>query len=188
MTTGRIRHGGCSFEIPEGYALQSLAEPDGEETPLGVCLLSTRVHPDVPDISESPRDMTPRAYPTSITLTPLLGQRAFPLAYLRNTEAVLQRHFERFAIDFCESDSVGEQVAARSQSSFDSGFRVYRLTYAWLLDKELLMATMMVSEEGVHSGWEELRRFVQSVRLEIRGFGMDIDPGSHDDRDRGQRS
>jgi hypothetical protein len=44
-------------------------------------------------------------------------------------------------------------------------FRIYRLNCAWFAEKELVVSTLMVTEPGVERGWNDLRRFVESVRL-----------------------
>jgi hypothetical protein len=178
MNERRVQHGGCSFVPPDGFTVQELPAGGASETSsccndgggeaAGICvtLTSSPSLPEIPLISADPRDRRADLYPSSITLTLLAGQRGHPLAYLRNAEEVLERHFDHFEVQLCQEDRVGAQKAARSQSLFVSNLKLFRLTYAWITDTGLLTATMMVAEPGVDSGWETLRRFVDSIRLD----------------------
>lgn len=173
----RVQHRGCSFVPPDGFTVQEMPSDatgesadsccgDGEAAGICVTLTSTPSRPDIPLISADPRDKRADLYPSSITLTLLAGQRGHPLAYLRNAEEVLERHFDHFEVQLCQEDSVGAHTAARSQSLFVTNLKLFRLTYAWITDTGLLTATMMVAEPGVDTGWETLRRFVDSIRLD----------------------
>lgn len=177
MTSKRIQIGRCSFIPPEGFVVQkeaSLTSPhpsgymtcaDGT-TPICITLTSTKVYPDVPDFSNCPEDMNPVAYPVSITLTTFMAHgNAHPMDHLRKTDQVLQGHFKNFKIGFYKKYMVGKYQAARSQCSFVTNFRIFRLNFAWLAEKELVVSSMMVTESGVEKGWNNLRRFVESVRL-----------------------
>ena len=177
MPIERGTYGNCSFVIPDGFAVQggswrlpssaSAKQPSSQKQKkfFSVTLNSTTKHTDVPDYSESPRDLTPRAFPVSITLT-FHRFAGFPIVFLRNTEAVLQAHFENYKIYFCETDKIGDHSAARSQSSFNNNFEIFRLNYAWSVDRGLPVATLMVAEAGLTKGWMDLRQFVASVRFE----------------------
>ena len=179
MSEERIQFGGCSFIPPEGFVVEqnaslekaalSNSEQCCDRTNRSICitLISTAVHPDVPDYSDSPDDMTPDAYPATLTLTTFPGQRSVsPLAHLRNTEKVLKDHLQRYQIDYLESETIGGSLAAaRSQSSFVTNFRIFRLNYAWAVNGVLFTSTMTVTESGVEKGWTDLRRFVDSVRF-----------------------
>lgn len=177
MTSKRIQVGRCSFIPPEGFVVQkeaSITSPhpsgymtctDGT-TPVCITLTSTKVYPDVPDFSNCPEDMNPVAYPVSITLTTFMAHgNAYPMDHLRKTDQVLQGHFKNFKISFYKKYMVGKYQAALSQCSFVTNFRIYRLNCAWFAEKELFVSTMMVTEPGVERGWNDLRRFVESVRL-----------------------
>ncbi len=177
MTSKRIQVGRCSFIPPEGFVVQkeaSITSPhpsgymtctDGT-TPICITLTSTKVYPDVPDFSNCPEDMNPVAYPVSITLTTFMAHgNTCPVDHLRKTDQVLQGHFKNFKISFYKKYMVGKYQAALSQCSFVTNFRIFRLNFTWLAEKELLVSTMMVTEQGVERGWNDLRRFVESVRL-----------------------
>jgi hypothetical protein len=176
MNGHRIHYGGCSFVPPEGLVLQqeaSLEQPpsyDGlpcqnsVKTPVSITLISSTVHPDLPDISESPEDMNPDAYPTMLTLTtPGVSSGTSPLSFLHDTGEVLKNHLAGFRMDFCKNDMVGKFPAARAQFSFSTNFRIFRLDFAWLVDEMMATSTMTLTESGVENGWTHLRRFVESV-------------------------
>ena len=177
MTSKRIQVGRCSFIPPEGFVVQTEASitsphPSGYmtctdgTTPICITLTSTKVYPDVPDFSNCPEDMNPVAYPVSITLTTFLAHgNACPMDHLRKTDQVLQGHFKNFKIGFYKKYMVGKYQAVRSQCSFVTNFRIFRLNFAWLAEKELVVSSMMVTESGVEKGWNDLRRFVESVHL-----------------------
>ncbi len=177
MTSKRIHVDRCSFIPPEGFVVQkegSLTSPhpsgymictDGT-TPICITLTSTKVYPDVPYFSNCPEDMNPVAYPVSITLTTFMAHsNARPMDHLCKTDQVLQRHFKNYKIDFYKKYMTGKYQAARSQCSFVTNFRIFRLNFAWLAEKELVVSTMMVTETGVQKGWNDLRKFVESVSL-----------------------
>ena len=162
----RVRHAGWSFVIPDGFRLVETGEQPGAGAVGGVHLEHTPVDATVPNYSETPEDLRLAMYPVTIALTPLFGQGGAPLAYLRNAEQVLARHFERFAVDFCESVELdGCEVAARSQARFSTVFPIYRLSYAWLVQRGLVLCTLTVTEPGLERGWERLRSFVSSAQL-----------------------
>jgi hypothetical protein len=178
MTSRRIHYGRCSFVPPHGFVLQkgaSLEHPPSsnhiqcfgkEQASVCITLTSSAVHHDVPDFSESPEDMNPDAYPATLILTTLLAQQSVsPLDHLRHTAEVLKGHFEGFRMDFCEKDIVGEFPAARSQGSFVTNFRIFRLNYAWAVNGMLFTSEMTLTESGVEKGWTDLRKFVESVSL-----------------------
>jgi hypothetical protein len=173
MTDGssprRVQLGSCTFELPSGFEIQKDASPVGGETACHhgtppVCITLTKI-PVVPHRPESSRKLDPDRYPVSITLSLHAGQGGHPLAYLRNTEAVLERHFSGFSIDFCEQARLGQLNAARSQSSYFTQLRIYRLSYAWLSDHGLASATMMTPPSRVETGWVTLRRLAESARF-----------------------
>ena len=177
MPSERRTYGNCSFIVPDGFDVPGDASllnsrmpgrqhPSPEsKTFLSITLSSTIGHADVPDYSESPKDLAPHAFPASITLT-LHKYAGFPFVFLRNTEAVLQEHFKDFKIYFCNKDKVGKCTAARSQSSYNNNFEIFRLSYAWRTDSGLAVATLMVAKAGLIKGWKDLRRFVTSIRFE----------------------
>jgi hypothetical protein len=176
MGARRVQYGGCSFVPPEGFVIQeeaSFGSSDtsiGEEfvqmskSPLCVTLTSTVVHPDVVEFSESPEDMNPDAYPTTLTLNSYLAHfTVSALDYLQNTGEVLKKHFKNFQTDFCEEDKVGGFPAARAQCSYVTNFKIFQLHFAWLAKAVLFTATMTVAESGVEKGWANLRSFVESI-------------------------
>ena len=178
MNSKRMQYGRCRFILPDGFVIKHEAShlpPHSSscaqggnlrKTPIYLTLSSTRVHSDVPDFSESSEDLRPDAFPSSIVLTTSKSMiHGRPIEHLRKTEEVLQRYFKNFKIDFCERDRIGEFKAAKAQSSFATNFRLFRLNFAWLADRELVISTMMVSEPGVSEGWIDHRRFVESLSL-----------------------
>ena len=177
MTSKQIQVGRCSFIPPEGFVVQKESSltsphPSGYMTcadgtiPICITHTSTKIYPDVPDFSNCPEEMNPVAYPVSITLTTFMAHgNAHPMDHLRKTDQVLQGHFKNFKIGFYKKYMVGKYQAALSQCSFVTNFRIYRLNCAWFAEKELLVSTMMVTESGVEKGWNDLRRFVESVHL-----------------------
>ena len=178
MIAPRIRFGGCSFIPPEGFIVQeeaSLADPSAStcedcfnETKLSVSvtLISTAVHPEVPDYSESPEDMNPDAYPPTLTLTTFPECcNVSPRDHLRNTGEVLKDHLEGFKTNYCKNDVVGGFPAARSQYSFQTNFRILRLNLAWIIHGMLVTSTMTLTESGREKGWRDLRKFAESVRF-----------------------
>lgn len=178
MKPERVKYGRCTFHLPDGFAILHEAshphsgssgcihDKTSKKVPLYITLTRTAVHPGVPDISESPEDMCPEAYPASITLTTNTSMiHGRPLEHLRRTEQMLQRYFNDFKIDFCENDTVGAFAAARAQSFFVTNFRLFRLNFAWLADQDMATATMTVAESGTEKGWIDLRRFIESIRF-----------------------
>lgn len=178
MAVRRIEYGGCSFVPPEGFVIQEEASYvssdtstgaevfDRRKSPLCITLASTAVYPDVPDFSESPKDMNPDAYPVTLTLNTFVAHfTASALDYLRNTGAELEKHFSAFRTDFCEETTVGEFPAARAQYSLVTNFRIFQLHYAWLVNSVLVTATMTVTESGSARGWTDLQNFVESVTI-----------------------
>jgi hypothetical protein len=174
----RIEYSGCSFVPPEGFVIQEEASYvssdtstaaevfDRRKSPLCITLASTAVYPDVPDFSESPKDMNPDAYPVTLTLNTFVAHfTASALDYLRNAGEELKKHFSAFRTDLCEEAKVGEFPAARAQYSLVTNFRIFQLHYAWLVNSMLVTATMTVTESGVEKGWGNLRAFVESVRF-----------------------
>jgi hypothetical protein len=178
MTAPRIRFGGCSFIPPEGFIVQedaSLPNPsvstcehclNATKPSVSITLISTAVHPEVPDYSESPEDMHPAAYPPTLTLTtvPECGNVS-PLDHLRSTGAVLKDHLEGFKTDYCRNDVVGGSPAACSQDCFHTNFRILRLNLVWIIDGMLVTSTMTLTEPGRKKGWRDLRKFAESVRF-----------------------
>ena len=128
-----------------------------------VTLIKTHIFPGAPPISEDPSDMSAAAFPESITLMPVAGG-GDPLAYLAMAEKVIGRHFEDHGIDFCEKTTVGGSPAARSQSSFLSNFRIFRLVIAWRSSAGLITATLTLAEDRLEGGWKILQRFAESVK------------------------
>ena len=178
MDSKRIRYGRCTFILPDGFAIQ----PEASHTPpytsncdhaeysrrpsIYLTIADNGVDTNTPDFSESSEDLRPEVFPSSIVLTASKSMiHARPVEHLRKTEEVLQRYFKNLKIDFCKSDRVGEFQAARSQSSFETNFTIFRLNFAWLVDKELVTSTMTVGEPGVGKGWIDLRQFVESLRF-----------------------
>ena len=178
MGARRVQYGGCSFVQPDGFVIQeeaSFRSPDTSKdsesverrrSPLSITLISTAVHPDVVDFSESPEDMNPDAYPVTLTLNTFVAHfTVSALDYLRNTGEVLKEHFQNFQTDFCEEDKVGGFPAARAQCSYLTNFRIFQLHFAWLANAVLVTATITVTESGVEKGWADLRSFVESVAI-----------------------
>jgi hypothetical protein len=178
MGARRVQYGGCSFVEPDGFAIQEEASFGSSETsrdsesvekrksPLSITLISTAVHPNVVDFSESPEDMNPEAYPVTLTLNTFVAHfTVSALDYLRNTGEVLKEHFKSFQTDFCKEDKVGGFPAARGQCSYVTNFRIYQLHFAWLANAVLVTATMTVTESGLEKGWADLRNFVESVTI-----------------------
>ena len=174
----RVQYGYCSFVPPGGFVVQeeaSFGRPDtaiGAEfvqrrkSPLCVTLTSTAVHPDVVDFSESPEDMNPDAFPTTLTLNAFVAHfTGSALDYLHNTGEVLKKHFKNFQTDFCKEDKIGGLAAARAQCSYLTNFRIFQLHFAWRVSAVLVTATMTVPESGVVKGWADLRTFVESVTI-----------------------
>ena len=182
----RIRRGPVSFIVPAGFALAETGPeaPDPEGAPgdpvacscgtvegkgdasmrfSPVTLVKTAIFPGAPPISEDPSDMNSAAFPESITLMPVAGG-GDPLAYLAMTERVIGRHFEDHRMDLCEKTTVGDRPAARSQSSFLSNFRIFRLVIAWRSPAGLITATLTLAEERLGGGWATLRRLAESVK------------------------
>ena len=179
MSSQRVQYGYCSFVPPQGFVIQNEASfggsdsangaklLNGRKSPLCITLSSTAVHPEVPDFSESPEDMTPDAYPVTLTLNTFVAHfAASALDYSRNAGAELKKHFTDFQTDFCEEDRVDEFPAARSQFSYLTNFRIFQLQFAWLANAVLVTTTMTVTESGVEKGWGDLRTFVESVRFQ----------------------
>ena len=179
MNPQRIQYGRCSFVLPDGFIVQERASHvnahlsgsmhciDGAKSPVCITLTSTNLHPRAPVFSLLPEDMNPDAYPLSITLTSLMApHNACPLDHLRNTADVFRSHFKGFEMSFCKRSRVGEYPAAHAQCSFATNFKIFQLLIVWLVDKELVTCTMMVSESGVEKGWKDLERFVDSIRLQ----------------------
>jgi hypothetical protein len=178
MGARRVQYGGCSFVPPEGFVIQeeasfgrsnaSMSEDfvQRRKSPLSITLISTAVHPDVVDFSESPKDMNPDAYPATLTLNTFVAHfTASALDYLRNTGEVLKKHFKSFQTDFCKEDRVGRLPAAQAQYSYVTNFRIFQLHFAWLVSAVLVTATMTITESGVEKGWADLRGFVESVTI-----------------------
>lgn len=178
MIPQRIQYGRCSFVLPDGFIVQEGASHvnphspgsmhcvDGAKVPVCITLTSTAVHPGEPVFSLRPEDMNPDAYPVSITLTSLMAPNdACPLDHLRKGADVLRGYYKGFKVGYCKKSRVGEYPAARAQCSFVTNFKIFQLIIAWLVDKELVTCTMMVSESGVEKGWKELQRLVDSVSL-----------------------
>ena len=174
----RIEYGGCSFIPPAGFVVQEKGSYvssntstgaelfDRRKSPLCITLVSTAVHPDVPDFSESPESMNPDAYPVTLTLNTFVAHfTASALDYLRSTGVELEKHFSAFKTDFCEKATVGEFPAARAQYSLVTNFRILQLHYAWLVSSMLITATMTVTESGSARGWVDLQNFVESVTI-----------------------
>jgi len=179
MVFRRIEYGRLSFELPEGfYVLEEaslLAPQNGADQdtdllgiPITVTLMGTTAQPDVPDYSESASDMTPDAYPTSIALS-LREPGEPPMAFLRNMEKVMKCYFTGYKIHFFENTRINDFSAARSQSAYQSNFKIYRLNYAWHTDHKLVTACLTVPESRVRDGWDTLRDFVLSVNLSTKG-------------------
>jgi hypothetical protein len=164
--------------LPEGFIVQERAShaavhpsgamygTDGVKVPICITLTSTAVYNDGPVFSLLPEDMNPDAYPVHITITSrIVPDDACPLHCLRDTTDVLRRYYRGFKVGFCKRSRVGEFPAARAQCSFVTNFAIFQLHIAWLVDKELITCTMMVSESGMENGWKKLRSFVDSIRL-----------------------
>ena len=179
MNPKRIQYGRCSFVLPDGFIVQEQASHinahpsgsmhciDGAKLPVCITLTSTAVHPSAPVFSLLPEDMNPDAYPLSITLTSRMAPNdACPFNHLRKTADVFRRCYKSFEVGFCKRSKVGEYPAARAQCSFATNFKIFQLLIVWLVDKELVTCTTMVSESGVEKGWKELERFVDSIRLQ----------------------
>ena len=175
MVSRRIEYGSLSFTLPEGYSVleeASLFAPRNgadQDTgvpgpPVTVTLVGTAAHPDVPDYSESASDMKPGAYPSSITLS-IKEQGEPPMAFLHNMEKVMKSHFAGYKIHFIENAWIGEHPAARSQSTLESHFRIFRLNYAWHMKRELATACLTVTASGVKEGWSSLRDFAVSASI-----------------------
>lgn len=175
MTARRVQYGRCSFVPPEGFALEPGASrnesPDTacgcESALLPVCLTlsAPRVRPAVPEISENPEHIISRAYPVVITLTTQVAPGLPPLDSLSQTIRVLQDSLDGFKIHFCRETPIGGHPAAASEYSFQSVFRLHHLSLAWHMGPELATATLAVPTAGVEKGWEDMRRFAESVRL-----------------------
>jgi len=177
--TSLQKYGRCSFVLPEGFLVQekasqeaghpscSLSGIDEMKAPLCVTLTSTAVHPDAPVFSVFAEDMAPEAYPEHITITSrIVPDNTCPLQCLREAADVLRKYYTGFRVDFCEKSRVGVYQAAIEQCSFVTNFTIFQLHIAWVVDKELLTGTMMVSKPGLERGWKKLRQFVDSIRLE----------------------
>jgi hypothetical protein len=120
----------------------------------------------VPDFSESPKDMNPDAYPVTLTLNTFVAHfTVSALDYLHSAGEELAKHFTGFQTDFCQEDRVSEFLAACSQCSYVTNFRIYQLQFAWLVNSMLVTAAMTVTESGVERGWVDLRSFVESVTI-----------------------
>ena len=174
----RIQYGRCSFVLPEGFEIQEKASFTGANSstcghctekgdmPVSLTLNRTAAHPGLPNESEHPEQINPDAYPVSITL---ITRKAFynagVLDYLNEASRVLQKNLKDFEIHYCTEDNVGDYPAARAQCSFQSNFRLFLLSLAWLIDGEIATSTMRVPHSGVKKGWDNLRGFVESVRL-----------------------
>ncbi len=110
--------------------------------------------------------MDPDAYPVSMILTTFVAENVSPLAYLLEACKVYQDHFNDFKVHFSREDRVGKFPAALSQYSYETNFRLFSLNFAWLTDEqELVTAMTTVPASGLVKGWDNLRRFVESVRL-----------------------
>lgn len=176
MTSRRIQYGRCSFVPPEGFVLVEKASSPGATSPgcshcgeaakepVSITLAGTAAYTGAPDYSKNPEDMNPDAYPVSITLV-TLSKSVSPWDYLHETSSALRECLNDFAMHFCGKDRIGEYEAAWTQCSFQSNFRIFLLTFAWIADGELVAATMTVTDSGVGKGWKNLHRFVESVRL-----------------------
>ena len=178
MNGRRVQYGYCSFVLPDGFVIQeegSFGGGDSTEdtelsterkSPLCLTLTSTTVHPEVPNFSESAEDMNPHAYPITLTLNTYVAHfAASALDYLHHAAEELEKHFTGFQTDFCQEDRVGEFLAARSQCSYVTNFRIFQLQFAWLAKAVLVTATMTVTESGVEKAWADLRTFVESVTI-----------------------
>jgi hypothetical protein len=179
MMSRQIQYGRCSFVLPDGFIVQERASHvhehppgflyyiDGAKVPICITLTSTAVHHGSPVFSLLPEDMNPDAYPVSLTLTSLMVPHdACPFHYLRKTADVLRGYYRGFEVSFCKRTRVGGYPAARAQCSFVTNFKIFQLHIVWLVEKELVTCTMLVSESGVEKGWKKLRRFVDSIRLQ----------------------
>ena len=176
MTSRRIPYGRCSFVPPEGFVVVEKASSpvatssgcsqcgDTVKEAVSITLTKTAAYTGAPDYSENPEDMNPDAYPVSITIV-TLSKSVSPWDYLHETSSVLRVCLNDFTLHFCGKDRIGEYEAAWSQCSFQSNFRIFLLTFAWIADGEFVTATMTVTDSGVGKGWKDLRRFVESVRL-----------------------
>lgn len=179
MNPKRIQYGRCSFVLPAGFIVQegasrvnahpggSLHSIVGAKAPVCIALTSTNLHPGTPVFSLLSEDMNPDAYPVSITLTSrMMPTDACPLNHVRKTVDVLREHYKGFEVGFCQRNKVVDYPAARAQCSFVTNFKIFQLLIVWIVDKELVTCTMMVSESGVEKGWKDLERFVDSIRLQ----------------------
>jgi hypothetical protein len=176
MAERRLNCGRCSFIVPgrfelqEGAGLHAVEAATGQEVPADfVCitLLDASAQEGAPDTFQGPEEMDPDAYPTSINLTTVSSKRhPDPKDYLRMADDELRKHLPDYKVDFSRHENVGDAKAAVSQTSFAANFRIFRLNIAWVIGGELAVAAMMVSENGVTQGWQDLRAFCESVRLQ----------------------
>ncbi len=179
----RVQHGRCSFELPEGF--EFLIEGSVRQTPnlASLSYEGAQASPLVITLTPPKDDHSPRVglfdqlgeldinkFPPSIVLyTYKTWKETCPLQYSRSIAQSFREHADHLKVDFCEEDKVGKWLASRSQFSFVTNFRIYHLSYVWVTDKDLVVATMMNTEPCLEKSWKLLRRFIESVKFRSSG-------------------
>lgn len=175
MTSKSITHGNYCFILPDDFVLfqPSTIAPEHTRSACGhghtpLCLTLTKVisgngTPEYPEYSNSYKLSN---YPETILITSLPKTATeSPLAFLRNSDALLSHQFTGFKTDFHKTVESNKQDLAMSQSSFLTNFRIFRLCYAWFLNDDVLICTLTTHEQGIDNGWPVLERFVNSFAM-----------------------
>ncbi|MBF0226461.1 MAG: hypothetical protein HQK76_13480 [Desulfobacterales bacterium] len=179
MIHQRIQYGRCSFIPPVGFVIEKEASPlnfhatgccincsDSIKKPVIITLTLAEDRKGLPTFLPFIQEMDPDAYPTSITLTTnIILDTSCPLEYLNNNINVMQRYIKNFKIYFCEKWDIGDYPAARAQCSFITNFNIFQLSFSWVIEKDILVSTMMVAESKVDKAWKELENLALSVKL-----------------------
>ncbi len=176
MDTEKIKSGRCSFIVPDGYEFdEEFSQPSSdvpecehcnEDGKTPVCITLTCLPIDEIESAKDPEEVNLDAFSPTISLLTLPAKfNKNPMDYMRQADEALHESIENYEVDFCEKDKISGNKAARSQSFFITNFAIYRLGLAWLVDEELVVLSMMTTENGVEKGWNVLKSFAESMEL-----------------------
>lgn len=181
MGKDSIQHGRCSFIPPDDFEIVPEASPiiteipesmrsvKGAQPPVSLTLKRQGETVQEEDESDFSGKLDLNAFSPSITLLTLPAQfNQDPLVYLQQADQELLKSLDKYHTDFCARAMVDSYHGAYDQSSFETNFTLFRLTISWLMGYELLVATLMITEEGVQQGWLDLKEFASSVVLQTQ--------------------
>jgi len=105
-------------------------------------------------------------FPESLTaLTLSANNNPKPLIYLGVMDDQLKRNLPGFQNDFSRAENNKKMTKYISQSFFQTNFKIYRLSYCWIYQSNLIIITLTVEADNKDQGWQILKKFSDSFKL-----------------------